>query len=344
MCYSRHETSLQKTVAKDTKENAMKHLMLILLMMVTACNNPPTTSKEQRNMSNEPFSFRELRNVQEIPIPPIETVTASDGIKLAYRAYVPKHPKAGIIFYHGGGAHSAAGYQYLGAVLSAKYKIATFTPDIRGHGGSEGARGDAPNPQQVLKDISSLVVHIKKHYPHLPIYLGGHSSGAGLVLNYSGFAGKADVEGYVFLAPQLGYRSKTERADNPHPFAQVNVLPFIINGMIGGFLLGHSKAVTFNYPAKLLEADAGFVGYNTVNMANALTPSAPQEQLNQLDKPLGVWIGDSDEVLDADKVVSFVKSASSGIYVKKVSGEKHLSILIQGAHYIGPWILDRAKK
>jgi pimeloyl-ACP methyl ester carboxylesterase len=318
----------------------MTLIMLILLITLTACNNSHTTSEKQRNMPHEPFSFQELRNAQGIPIPPIETVTASDGIKLAYRSYVPQKPVAGIVFYHGGGAHSAAGYQHLGAALSARYNIATFTPDIRGHGKSEGARGDAPNPQQVLKDISSLIIHIKKHYPHLPLYLGGHSSGAGLVLNYSGLAGKADVAGYVFLAPQLGFRSKTERTDNPHPFAQVNVLPFIINGMTGGALLGHSKAVTFNYPTELLKSDAGFVGYNTVNMAKALTPSSPREQLNPLDKPLGVWIGDLDEVLDADKVVSFVKSASSGAYVEKVSGEKHLSILIKGAQCIGPWILD----
>jgi acylglycerol lipase len=317
-----------------------KFFMLILLIMAASCNNSQTTSQEKKNMSNEPFSFRELRNVQRIPIPPIETVTASDGIKLVYRSYVPRKPVAGIIFYHGGGAHSAAGYEHLAAALSSRCNIATFTPDIRGHGKSEGARGDAPNPQQVLKDISSLVMHIKKRYPHLPLYLGGHSSGAGLILNYSGLAGKADVEGYIFLSPQLGFRSKTERADNPHPFARVNVLPFIINAMTGGALLGHSKAVTFNYPAELLQSDAGFVGYNTVNMANALTPSSPREQLNQLDKPLGAWIGDLDEVLDADKIVSFVKSASPGAYVEKVSGEKHLSILIKGAQYIGPRILN----
>jgi hypothetical protein len=79
-------------------------------------------------------------------------------------------------------------------------------------------------------------------------------------------------------------------------------------------------------------------------MANAVTPSSPREQLNQLKKPLGVWIGDSDELSDADKVVSFVKSAYPGAYVKKVLGEKHLSILIQGAQYIGPWILDTVSK
>lgn len=326
-------------MVEDRKENLVKRLMLILFIMVAACNNPHTTSEEQSNMPNEPFSFQELRNVQVISIPPLETVAASDDIKLTYRAYVPKQPAAGIIFYHGGGAHSAAGYQHVGAVLSANYNIATFTPDLRGHGGSGGVRGDAPNPQQVLKDISSFVIHIKKHYPHLPLYLGGHSSGAGLVLNYSGIAGKGDIAGYVFLAPQLGFRSKTGRADNPHPFVQVNVLSFIINGMTGGALLGHSRAVTFNYPTALLKSDAGFVGYNTVNMAKALTPSSPREQLKQLNKPLGVWIGDLDEVLDADKVVAYVKGSNSGAHIEKVSGEKHLSILIEGARYIGPWIL-----
>ena len=290
-------------------------------------------------MSNESFSFQELRSAQEIPIPPIKTVTASDGVKPAYRAYVPKQPTAGLIFYHGGGAHSAAGYQHVGAVLSAQYNIATFTPDLRGHGASGGERGDAPNPKQVLQDISTLVLHIKKKYPDLPLYLGGHSSGAGLILNYSNSAAKEDIVGYVFLAPHLGFRSKTEREDNPHPFAQVTVLPFIINGMTGGALLGHNKAVQFNHPAELLKSDAGFVGYNTVHTANALTPASPRKQLNQLHKSLGVWIDEVDELLDADKVLSLVKDTCPGATVEKVVKEKHLSILLRAAHYIGPWIL-----
>lgn len=319
-------------------------LTVLVLFIIAACGNSESTFEGQRKVLKEPFSFQELTTAQEIPIPPIETVEASDGIKLAYRAYTPKQPKAGVIFYHGGGAHSAAGYQYIGVILSENYNMATFTPDIRGHGSSEGPRGDAPNSEQVLKDISSFVKFIKKKYPNIPLYLGGHSSGAGLIVNYSSSAEKEDVEGYVFLAPQLGFRSKTEHENNPNPFDKVNTLAFIINGITKGALLGHSKAVKFNYSSEVLESDSGMVGYNTVNMANALTPSSPSEQLSQLTQPLGVWIGELDELLDANKVVSFVKNSYSSAYTEMVSGEKHLSILLEAADLIGPWIIANIKK
>ncbi len=316
------------------------HIVLILFF-IAACSNVESTSVGDSQTVKPPFAMQELMTAPDVPIPPVETLKASDGIPLAYRAYIPEHPEAGLILYHGGGAHSAAGYQHIGSALSEKYNVAVFTPDIRGHGRSDGPRGDAPASEQVLQDVRSLVRLIASKRPDIPLFLGGHSSGAGLILNYTSSAYEVEVSGYVFVAPHLGFRSGTAREDTPDTFTEVNTFAFVVNGITQGVLFGHKKAVRFNYPAEVLESDSGLVGYNTVNMANALTPTAPDEQLSRITQPLGVWIGEDDELLDAKKVVSFVKSSNSAAYIETVEGEEHLSVLLAAADLIGPWIQAR---
>ncbi|HKJ69241.1 MAG TPA: alpha/beta hydrolase, partial [bacterium] len=153
-----------------------------------------------------------------------------------------------------------------------------------------------------------------------------------------------DISGYVFVAPHLGFRSNTARENNPHAFAEVNTTAFVINGITQGLLFGHKRAVRFNYPAELLESDSGLVGYNTVNMANALTPAAPDEQLARITESLGVWIGEKDELLAPGKVASFVKNSNSSAQIETVAGEQHLSILLKAADLIGPWIQSHIGK
>lgn len=40
----------------------------------------------------------------------VQYLAATDGVRLAYRAYIPASPVAIVIFYHGSGANSGAGY------------------------------------------------------------------------------------------------------------------------------------------------------------------------------------------------------------------------------------------
>ena len=285
-------------------------------------------------MSTEPFSFQELKTAKIIEAPAPKSLLMQDGTNLALRSFIPKQPVAILVFYHGGGAHSAASYQHIGYELCETYQVATFMPDIRGHGASEGTRGDTPSTQRILQDINETIAFIKETYPHIPLFLGGHSSGAGLVLNHSTSIKQDNIDGYIFLAPQLGFRAKTDHQNNP--FVQVNILPFIINSITNGLLCGHNAAVQFNYPAKVLEK--GMLPFNTVNMANALTASSPYKQLRQLSLPLGVWVGEHDEVLDAKKVESFIQQACPHASIETIAKEKHLSIILAAGNLIGAWI------
>ncbi|GAB6275516.1 MAG: hypothetical protein SAMD01599839_00560 [Rectinema sp.] len=130
------------------------------------------------------FSFKEIENQSTTSLIDYVFINATDGTKLAYYPYIAQNPIASMVFLHGGGAYSGAGYQYLAASLAEKYNVNVYLVDIRGHGNSEGPRGDSPSVRQVYSDLEVIIKQVEKENFPLPIFLGGHSSGAGLVLNY----------------------------------------------------------------------------------------------------------------------------------------------------------------
>jgi len=299
---------------------------------------------------NAPFSFKELfaanDGQQQEQQPPHEaiSVTASDGIELSVRVYKPsKEPKAALVFCHGGGAYSGAGYQHMALGLSRDFGLTVYLPDIRGHGASGGPRGDAPSMEQVWKDVDAVLEHASQQ-SSCPLFLGGHSSGGGLVVNYAtAHEGRRPVEGYVLVSPELGYKSGTARPDRTD-FGKVSILAFIANGICG--ILGNYPAVTFSYPPEVL-ADGGMVAFNTVNMANAITPESPQAQLkalcggeednNKNKAPVGLWVGSDDELFVAESVAAYVPATKTNTSVV-VPGKNHLGILVGIHEDIGKWI------
>jgi len=295
-------------------------------------------------MINASFSLKEIQeaNTTQLPVP--EALTASDGVQLAYRKYLPQEPRAVLLFYHGGGAHSGAGYQHLGNGLQQQFNVAVYMPDLRGHGESGGPRGDAPSSKQVWADISTFIKHIRTEHPTLPLILGGHSSGGGLVLNYSSQPNHEAVDRYLFISPELGFRSNTARP-NRTDFARVTLFPFIANAMSGGLLFGHSRAVHFNYPKELLDADKGMVASYSVNMANTVTPSAPQKQFKNLNNPFGLWIGADDELLLPSMVLAFADLATNvraSSETGSIPNANHLSVLLNAHETVGTWLTRQA--
>lgn len=290
------------------------------------------------------FSLAEIKNAGKKELAPMQYIAASDGTALALRSYLPLQAKAVLIFYHGAGAHSGLSYNHLAVGLRDDFAIATYTPDLRGHGGSGGDRGDAPSDEQVWRDINSLITHVRDQHPMLPVFLGGHSGGAGLTLNYSSWAERLPLDGYLFLAPYLGYRSETsyDKDDSErYQFASINLASFMINKFSGGLLLGHSKAVTFDYPTSVLESNPEIVAFNTINMSKATTPYSPDRQLSALNS-FGLWTGREDEVFDPEKVTRFAKQHSdikAHKEIRIVNDTNHFSIILEASQLIGPWIL-----
>ncbi|WP_145133809.1 alpha/beta hydrolase [Paenibacillus sp. Y412MC10] len=326
--------------------------ILVLLMIVTA----GVVTFAVTPLSSCRFSGHVVSNVSSEGVGPdtdapsrlpdnhVQYVEATDRLRLAYRSYIPDHPKAAVLFYHGSGANSGAGYEPIGEQLSQNYGIAAYLPDIRGHGLSDGPRGDAPSVQQVYDDVTTMIEEAHRQFPSLPVFIGGHSAGAGLIINYIHSSGHQPVNGYLFVAPDFGPKSNTMYEGNGN-FATVCIKAFVAHELTFGLAKGHAAGVRYNYSDKQLKSGLGLVQYNSVNMASALNPLKPSEEVAGIDQPFGLWIGTDDEIMIPRKVVAFAGLASQvkdRSLIQTVPGEKHLTILNDAAKYIGPWVLQSA--
>ncbi|MGB2129440.1 MAG: alpha/beta hydrolase [Flavicella sp.] len=251
-----------------------------------------------------------------------------DSIQIAYYEFKAKGTSiANLVFIHGGGANSKLGYLKLAKTLSETYNVTSYLMDLRGHGASAGRRGDTPSVRAVYEDISRLLKIVREK--DKPLYLGGHSSGAGTVLNYSSQKGLAVVDGYLFVSPYLGDDVQTTRNDAV-PFFEVDIPKFIANGQSGGVANLNDYAVFFNYPKEVLRANPTIVTALTVCMSNATTPYAATKKFKHISKPFGLFIGENDEIFDARKVLLFdtlPTHRNSKSISKIIPKEKHLSIL-----------------
>lgn len=282
---------------------------------------------------SKPFSFCFPQEVENIKIQKPSYITTSDSLKIAYYSFLPQNPQSILILYHGGGAWSGKIYQYLATQLQKNYNIGCYLFDIRGHGNSQGPRGDASSTAQVWQDVSSAIDFVTAQHPNVPITLGGHSSGAGLVLNYSSFYSHPSVRSYLFLSPFLGPDSQTiyEHDDPTKRFVhKVRLIPLILNGISNGYLFAHTPAIFFNYPLEEKNKDTYILEYYTCALSSAVTPQDSAANIQKIDKPFAVLIGEKDEQFMPHKIIDcFQKTAISNhkSVMAIIDEAKHLSIL-----------------
>ncbi len=294
-------------------------------------------------IKNSPFSFNEINNSAKINLCNPIYFPSSDGIKLAYYCFRPNKPAASLIFIHGGGAYSGGGYQYLAKGLSEKRNLSVYLLDLRGHGNSERSRGDSPSVIQPWIDLKLFISKIKEENKEIPLYLGGHSSGGGFILNYLTWNKDGNIDRYFFISPEFGYKSKTARK-NKVSFAKVNIFKFFMYGILKGKKYGNDPAVYFNYPEDILKLQPLFLKFITCNMSLSLTPNNPQEQFKNIDKPFHLFVGENDELFIPENVVKYAEFPKEEIRLKSTSEivkeVNHLSILNIADDLIGNILLS----
>ena len=140
--------------------------LVLTAMLATPLQRPPELSSISET----------VRAVDRSTMPPLQRFSARDGSELAYRHYPARGAAAGriAILVHGSSGSSVAVHA-LADALAAR-GVATWAPDIRGHGGS-GTRGDIGYLGQLEHDLADLVALVRKTSPEEPLTLLGHSAG-----------------------------------------------------------------------------------------------------------------------------------------------------------------------
>jgi alpha-beta hydrolase superfamily lysophospholipase len=101
---------------------------------------------------------------------------------------------------HGLGEHSSRYVQFARQFVQAGFRVVAY--DQRGHGQTEGKRGDAPSYEVLLDDIESLIAEMTSGDMGLPKYLFGQSLGGNLVLNLA-LRRRPNVAGIIASSPLL---------------------------------------------------------------------------------------------------------------------------------------------
>lgn len=125
------------------------------------------------------------------------------GGQISWQGWVPDTPPVGVVIIVHGIAEHGGRYAHVGRRLAAE-GYATYVHDHRGHGRSEGTRGNIDRMSTVVTDLETMVRSVAGRHPDLPMFLYGHSMGGLITLTY--LTGKpAELRGAVLSASAVEF-------------------------------------------------------------------------------------------------------------------------------------------
>jgi alpha-beta hydrolase superfamily lysophospholipase len=129
---------------------------------------------------------------------------AADGTALHIVDYLLPQTEArgGVVIMHGLGEHGGR-YRHIARSFN-DCGLSVRCYDHRGHGQSQGARGDVPNGEPILQDAEILIDDFAIHLSEPP-YLFGHSMG-GLFAAHFALSRKTPLRGLILSSPALAIR------------------------------------------------------------------------------------------------------------------------------------------
>jgi len=252
-------------------------------------------------------------------------IKTRDGSKIFSRVYSSEN-KDVLILIHGSGSES----RYLASLASsiAEAKIATvLTPDLRGHGESDGKRGDLDYIGQLENDTEDIIAYSKQNLGAKQLILAGHSSGGGFVLRFIGNPKNANVDKAIMLAPYLGYSAPTVK---PNSGGWVTVALKRIVGLsmlnkIGIRMLNGLPVLFFNLPE--VYNDKLQVPSYSFRMTLNFTPENYREDIKKIDIPCLVLVGAQDESFYPEQFQLEFEPAKRFVKTEILDSTKHLSLV-----------------
>ena len=117
------------------------------------------------------------------------------GLDLFFEEHHPENePMAAIILIHGYAVHSGWLAPVIETFVSAGFSVFSF--DLRGHGRSEGIRGDLVRFADYVRDISAFVDYVREKLPGKRVFVVAHSLGAAAAGLYASTP-EANIDGLV---------------------------------------------------------------------------------------------------------------------------------------------------
>ncbi|MBT3321301.1 MAG: alpha/beta fold hydrolase [Anaerolineae bacterium] len=300
-------------------------ILISLVIQLTIAAALILFSKGKKPASNEEgLNFSQLF-LDYTNLPQLQPFTARDGERLAYRHYPAQSDKT-LVLVHGSGYHS----QYLlplAEYISTEGLAQVYTPDLRGHGTSPARRGDVDYINQLEDDLADLIAHVRKDNPGAALIVGGHSSGGGLVVRFTGSQYGQQADAYVLLSPYLKYNAPTIRP-NSGGWAYANtgrIAGLSILNAMGIHWFDHLTAIEFSMPEEARDGTETLSYSHRLNTGYA--PRNYKKDLKAITQPFLLLAGTADEAFVADQFEPVVSEYTS-VQVELLPGLSHMGVVV----------------
>ena len=222
--------------------------------------------------------------------------TTTDGETLFLRRWnpdsiLPAKKDIAVLIFHGITAHSGA-YDMAGRPISSG-GYTTFGLDYRGHGLSDGNRGDSPNKVRWIADLAESVKFIKS-LGFSKVIILGHSMGVASAICATD-AVPDEVSGLILLSG--AYEVKKGLTKPPTFFQKTKILASSV-------FRPSYQVVEYYRDGMTVSKDPLFNFHYTLRFLTMLDVKQLRLPAN-LNIPVLVGVGDKDELFDIDKVKEF---------------------------------------
>jgi len=299
-------------------------LILASLLIFGTARLPPAAPAITR-----PFARNDMSR-----LPPIQRYRARDGAELAYRAYPAAGNQVAVLIH--GSAGSSADMHPLAQALQAA-NVTVLVPDLRGQGWNQ-PHGDIAYLGQLEDDLADFVGKEKPNYPGTRWTALGFSSGAAFTLRVAAQTPLGlTFDRYVIVSPYLRYNAPSVRlaASGTHSKASGSaiqdsqswaaastgrIVALTILNRVGVHLFDGLPVVAFPVAAN--------VPYSTQTYSWRLEQNfgAHKDYLNDIlhaRRPVQVFVGAADELLDPERLKAEIHSQRVDIPVSILPGMGH---------------------
>jgi len=272
--------------------------------------------------------YDNVRRIDQSDLPPLERFTARDGSALAYRAW-PGGGERVVVLVHGSSGRSS-NMNPLAKMLVAD-GATVYAMDMRGHGES-GRRGDIDYIGQMDDDMADFMALIRPHHPGARFTLIGFSSGGGFALRSAGGRDPDLFDSYILLAPYLGPRAPSSRADSGNWVAPYTgrIIALVLLDRLGIHWFDGLPVLAF---AKRPDPQEPAPLWSFRLMAN-FGPGLDADAIRDFErarKPVALLVGGDDDEMFADAYAPMLKPARPDIPVEVVPGIGHIGMTFEPA-------------
>jgi alpha-beta hydrolase superfamily lysophospholipase len=222
--------------------------------------------------------------------------TTPDGIQLFWRSWSvdDDRRRGAVMLMHGYGEHSGR-YDHFATAL-ARYGYNVMAIDARGHGRSTGTRAHVVRYHDYVSDLAILKRHIEGRWPHLPLFVFGHSNGGLIALRYA-LSHPTRVKGFIVTSPLCGIAVKVNPVTALAGEMMSKLKPdFSLPSGLEPSAVCKNACVVEHYgkdPLVLSVATARWFTEANAAMADTLARAA------EIDQPFLWLISGNDQVVDA---------------------------------------------